>query len=318
MIVSRNILFNIIRYSIGISVIIACIYYVQKQENILPVLNEFHVELLFPVCLFIMLHLISLYLLWKRLIKGLGSIKPQERQVLHSFFGGRTMGFISPGHTGELFKGLFFSRGQRLEATGLSLINSGYGMLIRLVLGICACIYFIYRVSSLITLFRYITISLVFILILGIVVYKYRKKIFNKLSFNSILIKQLCDVLSYMSNHFKNNSSLFVIKNLTISIAANLFSVIAFMFLLKGFSISVDYIDGLMAYEASYLVMSLLPFTPAGIGMREGARVFFFTLIGSSSAAVLCASFLMTLFNIILPAIMGMWSINYIVKEASK
>ena len=111
MIVSRNIFFNIIRYSIGISVIIACIYYVQKQEDILPVLNEFHVELLFPVCLFILLHLISLYFLWKRLIHGLGNIKPQERQILHSFFGGRTMGFISPGHTGELFKGLFFSRG---------------------------------------------------------------------------------------------------------------------------------------------------------------------------------------------------------------
>ena len=318
MIVSRNIFFNIIRYSIGILVTIACIYYVQKQEDILPILSEFHVELLFPVCFFIMLHLISLYLLWKRLIKGLASIKPQERQVLHSFFGGRTMGFISPGHTGELFKGLFFSRGQRLEATGLSLINSGYGLLIRLVLGICASIYFIYRVSSLITLFRYITISLVFILIIGMIVYKYRKKIFNKLSFSSILIRQLFDLQSYISNHFKNNSSLFVIKNVTISIAANLFSLIAFMFLLKGFSISVDYIDGLMAYEASYLVMSLLPFTPAGIGMREGARVFFFTLIGSSSAAVLCASFLMTLFNIILPAIIGMWSINYFVKEASK
>ncbi|SVE61950.1 uncharacterized protein METZ01_LOCUS514804, partial [marine metagenome] len=79
-IVSRNIFFNIIRYIIGISVIIACIYYVQKQEDILHVLNEFHVELLFPAGLFIMLHLISLYFLWKRLIHGLGNIKPQETQ----------------------------------------------------------------------------------------------------------------------------------------------------------------------------------------------------------------------------------------------
>ena len=227
------------------------------------------------------------------------------------------MGFISPGHTGELFKGLFFSKGQRLEVTSLSLINSGYGLLIRLVMGICACFYFIYRISSLLILLRYISISLVLILILGILVYKYRKKLINKLSFNSILIKQICNLLSYTSNHFKNNSSLFVIENMTLSVAANLFSVIAFIFLLKGFSISVDYIDGLMAYEASYLVMSLLPFTPAGIGMREGARVFFFTQIGSSAAAVLCASFLMTIFNIIIPAIIGIWSINYFVKGVS-
>ena len=130
-----------------------------------------------------------------------------------------------------------------------------------------------------------------------------------------MLAKQLRDLLSYMLTHFQNNSILFVINNLAISIAANLFAVTAFIFLLQGFSISVDYIDGLMAYEASYLVMSLLPFTPAGIGMREGARVFFFTLIGSSAAAVLCASFLMTIFNIIIPAVIGVWSINYFVKE---
>ena len=121
----------------------------------MPVLKEFHIELLFPACLFIIFHLSSLYLLWKRLIIGLSGVTPGERQILHSFFGGRTMGFLSPGHTGELFKCLFFSKGQRLEVTSFSLINSGYGLLIRLLLGICACIYFIYKVSSLSIFLKY-------------------------------------------------------------------------------------------------------------------------------------------------------------------
>ena len=318
MIVSRNMFFNIIRFGIGIAVTIGCIYLVQKQEDILPVLKEFHIELLFPACLFIIFHLGSLYLLWKRLIIGLGGVKPGERQILHSFFGGRTMGFLSPGHAGELFKGLFFSKGQRLEVTSFSLINSGYSLLIRLLLGICACIYFIYKVSSLSIFLKYTTICLVLILILGIFLYKYGKRLFYKYNNKSVLVKQLSELLSLTLNHFKNNSSLFVINNLTISIAANLFAVTVFMLLLRGFNIKVDYIDGLMAYEASYLVMSLFPFTPAGIGMREGARVFFFTLIGSSAAPVLCASFLMTIFNIIIPAIIGVWSINYFVKGASR
>ena len=57
--------------------------------------------------------------------------------------------------------------------------------------------------------------------------------------------------------------------------------------------------------------MSLFPITPAGIGVREGSRVYFFTLIGYDQTAVLCASFIIFVINIMLPAIIGIASMKY-------
>ena len=83
------------------------------------------------------------------------------------------------------------------------------------------------------------------------------------------------------------------------------------MLLLDGFDIYVLNIDGLMAFEAAYLAMYLLPITPSGMGIREGSRVYFFSLIGCSPATVLWASFIMFGLNIIFPAIIGIWSLKY-------
>ena len=66
-----------------------------------------------------------------------------------------------------------------------------------------------------------------------------------------------------------------------------------------------------MAFEAAYFVMSLFPITPSGIGVREGSRIYFFTLIGCNQAAVFCASFIVFGLNIMLPAVIGIGSMKY-------
>ena len=83
------------------------------------------------------------------------------------------------------------------------------------------------------------------------------------------------------------------------------------MIVLLGFDIDVLTFRGLMAFEAAYFAMSLLPITPAGIGVREGSRVYFFTLIGYNQTAVLCASFIIFVINIMLPAVIGIASMKY-------
>ena len=84
-------------------------------------------------------------------------------------------------------------------------------------------------------------------------------------------------------------------------------------------NINVINIQGLMAYEAAYFSMSLLPITPSGIGIREGSRIYFFSLIGCNETAVLCASMIMFGLNIILPALIGIASLKYFwIKEEIK
>ena len=81
--------------------------------------------------------------MWRIIVLSIGKIDPGYKILLHSFFGGRTLGFITPGQSGELLKGMFFASGIRLKGISLSMIFSGYNMLIRTILGCFACTYFI-------------------------------------------------------------------------------------------------------------------------------------------------------------------------------
>ena len=132
-----------LRFFIGLSVIVGLIYHTQSKENILPVLLQYNIDQISSVLIIICIHLSCLFFMWRIIVLSVGKIDPGYKILLHSFFGGRTLGFITPGQSGELLKGMFFASGSRLKGTSLSMIFSGYNMLVRTVLGSFACIYFI-------------------------------------------------------------------------------------------------------------------------------------------------------------------------------
>ena len=304
--------FNIyIQYLIGLAVIIFLIYHIQSKENLLTVLNQFDIDQIIPAFIIICIHLLCLFFMWRIIVLNVGQIDPGYKTLLHSFFGGRTLGFISPGQTGDLLKGMFFTSGSRLKGTSLSMIFAGYNMLIRTVLGIIACLYFILYMPDSIQLDLNNSVAFIFFIamVIFLVLFSYHIQI------KEVIIKyfprQVASLLKLFNNHLKSESFHQFIILISIALMANLLSVLAFMIILYGFNINVISFKGLMAFEAAYFAMSLLPVTPSGIGIREGSRVYFFALIGCSKAAVICASFIIFTLNIILPAIIGIGSIRY-------
>ena len=306
-----------LRYFIGLSVIVGLIYHTQSKENILPVLLQFNIGQLFSALIIICIHLSCLFFMWRIIVLSVGKIDPGYKMLLHSFFGGRTLGFITPGQTGELLKGMFFASGNRLKGTSLSMIFSGYNMLIRTVLGSFACIYFILYMHDPLkmvvnnSIFLILSISMMILLLLFF--YKGRVKY--------VIVKyspqQVISLLKLLKDQLKSKSSAQFILLILIALIANLLAAIAFMIVLLGFDIDVLTFRGLMAFEAAYFAMSLLPISPAGIGVREGSRVYFFTLIGCNQTAVLCASFIIFVINIMLPAVIGIGSMKYFWKRES-
>ena len=231
--------------------------------------------------------------------------------LLHSFFGGRTLGFITPGQTGDFLKGMFFKSGIRLKGTSLSMIFSGYSMLVRIILGSIACIYFILTIPDfLIVEFNYVVFIILFMIIITFIsLFFYQDKI--KKQFIKYLPQLAMNLLRMFKAQLKSKSSAQFFLLFIIALAANLLATIAFMIVLLGFNIDALTFRGLMAFEAAYFAMSLFPITPAGIGVREGSRVYFFTLIGCNQTAVLCASFIIFVINIMLPAVIGIGSMKY-------
>ena len=306
-----------LQYFIGLSVIVGLIYYTQSKENILPVLLQFNIDQIFPVLIIICIHLSCLFFMWRIIVLSVGKIDPGYKMLLHSFFGGRTLGFITPGQTGELLKGMFFVSGSRLKGTSLSMIFAGYNMLIRTVLGSFACIYFILYIPDSLKMDGNNTIYFIFSISMMILILLF----FYKGRVKDVIVKyspqQVISLLKLLKDQLKSKSFAQFILLLVIALIANLLAAIAFMIVLLGFDIDVLTFRGLMAFEAAYFAMSLLPITPAGIGVREGSRVYFFTLIGCSQAAVLCASFIIFVINIMLPAVIGIASMKYFWKRES-
>ena len=300
-----------IRYFIGFSVIVALIYHIQSKENILTVLNQFDINLIIPAFIIICIHLSCLFIMWRIIVLSVGKIDPGYKMLLHSFFGGRTLGFITPGQTGDLLKGMFFTSGIRLKGTSLSMIFSGYSMLVRIILGSIACIYFILTIPDfLIVEFNYVVFFILFMIIITFsALFFYQDRI--KKQFIKYLPQWVMNLLRLFKAQLKSKSFFQFIILLSIALLSNLLAALAFMLVLTGFNINVMTFRGLMAFEAAYFAMSLLPITPSGIGVREGSRVYFFTLIGCNQTAVLCASFIIFVINIMLPAIIGVGSMKY-------
>ena len=308
-----------LRYIIGISVVCALIYHVHSQEDIIPVLSQFDFSVLLPALMIIAMHLLCLLIMWKNIVCSIGEMRPGYLLLCHSFLGGRALGFITPGHTGELLKGMFFTSGVRLKGTSLSMIYAGYGMLVRTILGLIASIYFILKIQilyeinmkSLAIIFTIIFLSVIIVFLLLI-----KGRIMGHIEryFPAKILKLLCLFKSQLQS---KSLSQFVYL-LAMALAANLLAVLAFIVILFGFNIHVMNIQGFMAFEAAYFAMSLLPITPSGIGIREGSRIYFFSLIGCSQTAILCASVIMFGLNIMLPAILGIGSLKYFWQQESE
>ena len=69
----------LLRYGIGAGVIISLVYYVQKQEKIIPILGQYEMTRILPALALIILHLVVLYYLWRNIILNVGVINPGEK-----------------------------------------------------------------------------------------------------------------------------------------------------------------------------------------------------------------------------------------------
>ena len=115
----------LMRYGLAIGVIIMLSFHIQKQQNLLGMIQQFNLLLLMPVILLFLVHFATLYNLWRDLLLDTGGVKTTEYQIYHSFIGGRTLGFLTPGQIGELGRGVFFGKGSRTLITSLNMVYIG-------------------------------------------------------------------------------------------------------------------------------------------------------------------------------------------------
>jgi len=307
-------------YGIGIAVIVLVTYQISRQQNLIALLEKFNPRYLPLICLAALIHLGLIYYLWRSLLRYAGGIFTTERLVLHSFLGGKLLGLITPGQIGGLAKGMFFQQGVRENATSVSVLYSGYNQLVEIMLGFAGITFILVTTGEQMEnrLYWPLLLTLTGIIILSGVILI----LLFKTELGGYLHRKLPDWFIRFKEtfftHLKAQRPGAVVRFTGIALVANLASFVEFHFFLNGFTDIPLSVNLLMAYEAAFLITYLLPIAPANLGIREGARVYLFSLVGVNKGIVLYASLMMYFLNIILPSLAGIPSLRYFWKNTDE
>ncbi|RDK88886.1 lysylphosphatidylglycerol synthase domain-containing protein [Marinirhabdus gelatinilytica] len=219
-------------------------------------------------------------------------LKTATKQALGSL----TASLVTPNRIGEYgAKAMYFEPKDRKKVVFLNFVHSSSQMLVTIVFGLPALVYFIleHGVSIAVTKIIVLVSSILLFTFLG---YTYRKK---QLFISGFSIANVFAKLKEISVKRKLGIlSLSVIRYLVFSLL--------FWFLLQFFGGEAPLFKGFATIFAMYLLVSVIPsFFVLDVVIRGGVAVWLFSYLGVSEVAVLSTVFCMWVLNTVLPAIIG-------------
>ncbi|UCF65827.1 MAG: flippase-like domain-containing protein [bacterium] len=224
--------------------------------------------------------------------------------VLRSLLFGSTLGFITPGNLGELARSLYFKGHSRLLITGLNIIDKLAGMLIFITFGLLAMNWLIYLNSGWSTMMNAALIMFDFVLLCCIWILalnpRMLQRIFQSREGKSGWRKNISELLS--SLNYLNHSS--ILKLVWFNIIWFVVIVLQYHVLILAFT-EVSYLQSFWAVSATLFTKIVLPISVGDLGIREGAAVFYYSLLGVKKTAAFNASMFIFLINFMIPAFAG-------------
>lgn len=243
------------------------------------------------------------------------SISPVEkvpfRKAFTAIFTGITAGMMFPNRTGDFLGRIFIlEKGNRLKAAMLTFVGNIAQMLVTVSLGCIAWIFF--------TQEKYywcvLIISLI-IIVLGYLLY-----------FNIHILKHLQRLIpkkwrpraeKYMEI-FSSYSKKDLVQILLLAVAKYLIYSFQFVLLIWAFDVPINYLEAMIPIMITYLLMTVIPYiTITEIAVRGSVCVFVFetwlTRLGISTSftmMVFSASTMLWLYNLAIPAIIGLFFIR--------
>lgn len=243
------------------------------------------------------------------------SIQPVERvpfwKAYTAIFTGITAGMMFPNRTGDFLGRIFIlEKGNRLKAAMLTFVGNIAQMLVTVSLG---CIAWVFFTSS--KYYWYVLILSLIIIILGYLIY-----------FNIHVLKHLQHLIpkrwrpraeKYMEI-FGSYSKKDLAVILLIALGKYIVYSFQFVLLIWAFDVPLNYLEAMVPIMLTYLLMTVIPFiTITEIAVRGSVCIYVFeawlTRLGVSAAfsmMVFSASTMLWLYNLAIPAIIGLFFIR--------
>jgi uncharacterized protein (TIRG00374 family) len=245
------------------------------------------------------------FLKWRYLLKNRFP-EVTDREAFGSLLFGYTLGLITPGRLGELGRGLFFTKQNKLTVTGLNILDKLANQVVFFTLGGIALALFVFQhgIWNAQKAFPLLATGGVLLLLLWMLILNPRrvKKILTKISGKSTPGAKIHSLAA--AYDFITLKDSIVVMGL--SLLWVLVITVQYHILVLAFT-KVSPWESLLAVSAILMVKTLLPFTFGDLGIREGVAVFFYSQFQVSPAAVFNASLLIFLINFLIPAISGIY-----------
>lgn len=243
------------------------------------------------------------------------SIQPVERvpfmKAYIAIFTGITAGMMFPNRTGDFLGRIFIlEKGNRLKAAMLTFVGNIAQMLVTVSLG---CIAWVFFTSS--KYYWYVLILSLIIIVLGYLLY-----------FNIHILKHLQRLIpkrwrpraeKYMEI-FGSYSKKDLVVILLIAFAKYIIYSFQFVLLIWAFDVPLNYLEAMVPIMLTYLLMTVIPFiTITEIAVRGSVCIYVFEawlmmqgISASYSMMVFSASTMLWLYNLAIPAIIGLFFIR--------
>ena len=224
-------------------------------------------------------------------------------QVLKSVYVGNLTAIVTPKRLGNFIGRNWILKDKAQQVTISTISGNFYQLFITIIMAFCSFLYLYFFKTQFLLELKYYFLLLVFFYLFLLFLMGYT--IFNN-NWHPIVNKlKLVKYFNISTDHLKSISSFKRIKVLFFAMSRYWIFIFQYYLLLKGFNITVDFLDVIILVGLLFGTVTFLPsFAPGNLGTREALSIF---ILGGSALGIKFAlvSFLVWSVNVAFSALIG-------------
>jgi len=224
-------------------------------------------------------------------------------QVLKSVYVGNLTAIVTPKRLGNFIGRNWILKDKAQQVTISTISGNFYQLFITIIMAFCSFLYLYFFKTQFLLELKYYFLLLVFFYLLLLFLIGYT--IFNN-NWHPIVNKlKLVKYFNISTDHLNSISSFKRIKVLFFAMSRYWIFIFQYYLLLKGFNITVDFLDVIILVGLLFGTVTFLPsFAPGNLGTREALSIF---ILGGSALGIKFAlvSFLVWSVNVAFSALIG-------------
>lgn len=274
-----------------------------NMDDLTYAVKNADMSLIFVVVLLMLVNIFLQYIKWKAAAgKILGNL--EKKEIFHSLFYGLAGGAYTPARLGEYWgRSIAIKSKTLVEVTVATFLDKIFPLGMVLLSGVCGAFWY-YHITGIYSLYLPVIITL--LITIGSIFLITKKSVLVKaflLLYKIPVIKKNEEVFKTLSNLDKA----FALKMAIISFFFIFCYILQFAILTAAFSHNMYIGKYLLAGIMVMFSKTLLgPISLSEFGIREGASVYFLSVLGESPETGFNASLLLFIINVVFPSVFGL------------